>query len=241
MTLLICEDEREIREGLRDTVDWGACGIGRVLTAADGWEARELIRSEVPDILLTDIRMPRLDGLALSRFVYEHYPAIRIVILSGYGEFEYARRAIAYKVEHYFIKPVPIGELTGLMRRLCGGNGGAAATGGAVCGDAPSLGARIKGYIDEHACEAINIDVIARALGVNASYLSHSFKRETGIRCSEYLNRIRVRRSLEPLLKSRRTIEEIAGASGFSNGGYYITVFKKIMGMTPQQYRNRRR
>lgn len=111
MKLLIADDEPAIRLGLVDSVDWAELGIDRVLSAGDGLEALALCQSERPEIVITDIRMPGLDGLELGERLAGLYHPVRVVILSGYSEFSYAQSAVKLGAIDYMLKPVNIDEL----------------------------------------------------------------------------------------------------------------------------------
>lgn len=89
--VFLVEDEAIIRRGIRDHIDWNANGFEFVGEAGDGEYAYPLIMKTKPDILVTDIKMPFMDGLQLSRLVKKALPATKIIILSGYNEFEYAK------------------------------------------------------------------------------------------------------------------------------------------------------
>ena len=104
--VFLVEDEVIVREGLRDNIPWEQYGYRFVGEAGDGEMALPLIRKVRPDVLITDIRMPFMDGLSLCRIVKAEFPEIRIIILSGYDDFEYARSAIDIGVERYLTKPV---------------------------------------------------------------------------------------------------------------------------------------
>ncbi|MBR6959215.1 MAG: response regulator, partial [Clostridiales bacterium] len=104
--VFICEDESIVREGLRDMIPWEKYGFEFVGDAPDGEMALPMIRELKPDVLITDITMPFMDGLALSKVVISELPDIKIVIISGYSDFEYARQAIELGVEQYLLKPV---------------------------------------------------------------------------------------------------------------------------------------
>ncbi len=106
LRVFIVEDESIIRETLRDTVPWTKCGYTFVGEAADGELALPLIRETRPDVLITDIRMPFMDGLDLSRLVLQEFPQTKIIIISGFDDFEYARQAIDLGVERYLLKPI---------------------------------------------------------------------------------------------------------------------------------------
>lgn len=106
LKVFLVEDESFIREGLRDTIPWEKYGYTFVGEASDGEMALPLIRKARPDVLITDIKMPFMDGLALSRIVHAELPQTKIIIISGYDDFEYARQAIEVGVEQYLLKPV---------------------------------------------------------------------------------------------------------------------------------------
>lgn len=106
LKVFLVEDEVIIREGLRDIIPWQQYGYTLVGEAGDGEQALPMIRELRPDVLITDIKMPFMDGLALSNFVSRELPNTKIIIVSGYDDFEYARQAIRIGVEQYLLKPV---------------------------------------------------------------------------------------------------------------------------------------
>ncbi|MEV5029276.1 response regulator [Paenibacillus sp. LPE1-1-1.1] len=110
--LLLVDDEPEVTEGLMVEIDWASCGFTEVRTAGNGKEAMELFEKMEPDVLITDISMPYMNGLELSEWARKAYPITRIVILSGHDEFEYAKQAIHLQVEAYVLKPFSAGQLT---------------------------------------------------------------------------------------------------------------------------------
>ncbi len=112
------EDEVVTREGIRDNVDWRACGFEFCGEATDGEMALPLLRAARPDVLITDIKMPFMDGLQLSKLVRERMPGVKIVILSGHDEFEYAQEAINLGVTDYLLKPVTVQKLQETLQKL---------------------------------------------------------------------------------------------------------------------------
>lgn len=106
LKVFLVEDETIIREGLRDIIPWQQYGCTLVGDAGDGEQALPMIRELKPDVLITDIRMPFMDGLALSNLVMKEFPATKIIIISGYDDFEYARQAIRIGAFQYLLKPV---------------------------------------------------------------------------------------------------------------------------------------
>lgn len=117
-TVFIVEDEQLIREGMLKLVEWHKLGFEVVGEAGDGELAWPMIQELKPDIVITDIRMPFMDGLSLSRIIKQHYPDTKIIILSGYDEFEYAQKAINIGVEHYELKPITKAQLTELLDKI---------------------------------------------------------------------------------------------------------------------------
>lgn len=103
--VIIVDDERLIREGIALTVRWQELDIELVGTAQNGMEALELIDKNKPEIVITDIKMPGMSGLDLIDRTRTKYPDINFIILSGYGEFELASKAMSYGVKHYILKP----------------------------------------------------------------------------------------------------------------------------------------
>ncbi len=110
-SVFLVEDEVVVREGLRNSVPWDETDYTLVGEAPDGEMALSILKDVKPDILVTDIRMPFMDGLALARIVKKTQPWIKIVILSGHDEFRYAREAISIGVEEYLLKPVSASDM----------------------------------------------------------------------------------------------------------------------------------
>lgn len=118
LRVFLAEDESIIRETLRDTVPWAQYGYTFAGEAGDGEMALPLIRQLKPDVLITDIRMPFMDGLALSELVSRECPEMKIVIISGYDDFEYARKAISIGVDRYLLKPITKKALLDVLEEL---------------------------------------------------------------------------------------------------------------------------
>jgi two-component system response regulator YesN len=118
LKMIIADDEYNVREGLKDVVPWGELGIEIVAVAADGQEAFELCRLLKPDILLTDIRMPMMDGLEAALKLKELEDPVRIIIISGAQDFNYAKTALSLNADGYILKPIKIHELQDTVRKV---------------------------------------------------------------------------------------------------------------------------
>lgn len=118
LKVFLVEDESIVREGLRDNIPWQQYGYEFVGEASDGEMALPLIQKTKPDVLLTDIKMPFMDGLSLSRLVHQEFPDMKIIIISGYDDFEYARGAILVGAEQYLLKPITRAAMQKVLAEL---------------------------------------------------------------------------------------------------------------------------
>ncbi len=116
--VLLADDEEEIRTGISRKIDWAALGFALVGEAGNGEEALELAEQLRPDVVLTDIKMPFLDGLELCRRLRVSLPGARLVVFSGFDDFEYARQAVSMGVSEYILKPINAPELTRVLETL---------------------------------------------------------------------------------------------------------------------------
>lgn len=116
--IILVDDEEEVRKSIIRKIDWTAVGFAVVGDAENGEDALEKIENLEPDVVLTDIRMPYMDGLTLAERIRQKYPSMKIVIFSGYDDFEYAKQAIKLNVTEYILKPVNVEELTAILKRI---------------------------------------------------------------------------------------------------------------------------
>ena len=118
LKIFLVEDESIVREGLRDNIPWQQYGYQFVGEAGDGEMALPLIQKTKPDVLLTDIKMPFMDGLELSRLVKKALPKTQIIVFSGYNEFDYAKEAIKIGISDYLLKPVTSVSLMDALKKV---------------------------------------------------------------------------------------------------------------------------
>lgn len=116
--IMLVDDEEEVREAMIRSMDWEQLGFTVAGDAENGEEALEKLEQLEPDVVMTDIRMPYMDGLTLIARIRERYPFIKILIFSGYDDFEYAKQAIKFKVTEYILKPVNGEELAEILKRV---------------------------------------------------------------------------------------------------------------------------
>ena len=116
--ILLVDDEILVRDAIKENIDWKSLDCELVGDCENGKQAAEFVKEHPVDIVLTDILMPYMDGMELSKFLHDNYPDVVIVIFSGFGEFEYAKKAIQYGVSEYLLKPVTAMELTGVINKM---------------------------------------------------------------------------------------------------------------------------
>ena len=116
--IILVDDEEEVRKGIIRKIDWEALGFQVVGDAENGQDALEKIEQLEPDVVMTDIRMPYMDGLTLTSWIRQKYPSVKVLIFSGFDDFEYAQKAIKLNVTEYILKPVNVEELTRILNRV---------------------------------------------------------------------------------------------------------------------------
>lgn len=242
--VLIVDDEQNIRDRLALKMPWTKIGFEVAGSAENGEEAWAHVRRAQPHVVLTDILMPGMTGLELIDKVRRHYPAVRTAVMSAYDDFKYAKDAIRFGVKGYLLKPIIREEMMELFARIAGelaaeagGRQEAAPPQPPVRQLEPNLYiAEAARYIGEHYMERILLEDVAGHLHINPNYFSTLFKRETGHNFIDYVNEIRIRRSMDLLLSGGKKISEVATQVGFSNFSYFNKIFKRLAGVTPQMY-----
>lgn len=111
LKLMIVDDEQWVLDGLRCQIDWEKLGVSIICEAVNGLDARDKLNIYRPDMVLTDISMPMMDGLDLVQYIRDHHPDCAVVIMSGYADFNYAQKAMQFGVTGFILKPIDRDEL----------------------------------------------------------------------------------------------------------------------------------
>ena len=249
--VLLVEDEERIRKGLRATFPWEKSGCIVVGEAENGKEGIDRILALRPDIVLTDISMPIVNGIDMLEQTIGEYPFAAIV-LSVYNDFDYARSALKLGAIDYLMKPLQPGELAAalekaqvyleerkrLMRKPDNGTAEWKSKVLRPLGEISSERVRkILRYTEEHYSEKIRVNDLVEELQTSAGHLNQLFKEETGYTYNDYLNRFRIVRSMDLLEEDIQKIYQIADEVGIGDYKYFVSVFEKYTGMTPTNYR----
>ncbi len=243
--VILVDDERLIVRGLSSVVPWTELGCEVAGVAYDGKTGLELIRSLRPDIVLTDIRMPNMDGLTMLAALRSEYPDIQTAVLTAYRDFDYARQAITLGVCRYLLKPSNLDELKEAVRLMVSRLEARPARKEeepeeeAVQAAGNHLVRAALAYMREHCPEQhLSLGEVADHVYVSQWHLSKLLNRETGQSFFDLLGGMRIAKAKELLADGSMRILDVAEATGFSDVGHFSRSFKKITGCTPGEYRN---
>lgn len=253
LRIVIVEDEDIIRRGLVCTIDWMAMGCMVVGDAPDGESGLALIEQERPDLVLTDIRMPKMGGIEMITAA-KMLPGLFFwtIFITSYADFEYARQAVKLQAMDYLLKPIDEEELGKAIRKL---NQVKAeqddSAWDSVQTELVDWDTYLKDdnlmntYVRQALCkirdyyrEKISIEAIADELAVSPSYLSRKFKEGTSQTFGEILTKYRIQKAAQLLSTGTYRIYEVAEMAGFGDYKNFCLVFKKQMHISPKKFMN---
>ncbi|MFV0362604.1 MAG: response regulator [Suipraeoptans sp.] len=254
--LLIVDDEHIIRQGL-SMIPWHEHDIEVVAVLKNGIEVEEWINNNEADILLTDIRMPGLSGIELAKIALENFPLIKVILLSGHGEFTYAQEAIKFGVFEYILKSSTPTEILDCVKRACEMQIKEKAKKSkmekleeeikdysmlirpseVILNNQEEQISKILQYIYKNYNMELTLSVLAERYHFTTVYLSRYIKRETGYTFVEILTSIRMYYAAKYLKETKLKNGEICEKIGIKDERYFGQVFKKRYGLTPYEYR----
>lgn len=245
--VVVAEDETLILNSIVRNIIALDIGFDVVGTAEDGKTAIELVEKHLPDVLVTDISMPIMDGLELLKIVSSKDPQIKKIVISGYDEFKYAQQALKYEATDYLLKPLNKEELFEAFNKI------------RISLDAQrnivknnilqlkdnytyyteEIAHLVEVYIKENYTHEINFDLISKNFNFNSSYLSKIFTKHIGENPSKYLMSLRINKAKHLLQNNKElSIKDIGEIVGYPNQFYFSRIFKSIIGKSPGSYRD---
>lgn len=248
MRLLIADDENIIRQGLL-AIDWSSIGITDVKSVSSGAAALKCIAQECPDVILADICMPGFSGLELAKYVDEQKRDCKVILLTGYEKFSYAKDAIRYNVFEYLLKPSSTEEILLCAKRAITqleakeaeqkrGDAEKQLRNAAECHN-NSLIHGVMGFMEQNYMEDITLQQCADYVHVSVAYCSRLIKKETSYSFTFLLNTIRMLKAVELISQTNEKVFEICERVGIPDQRYFSRQFKKMFGMTPLEYRKK--
>lgn len=249
---VIVEDEEIVRKGLILTTIWSDYDMKVIGEAKNGREGLLLCEKLRPDIIITDIRMPYMDGITMVEEICRIYAPV-VIMLTAFCEFEYAKKCIELDVSDYLVKPFQDEQLDKVLKKAVNKvKEGIFLKSMTEDGEdfkkretmlkisVNSKHANIKRavlYIEENYMKDINVRQTAEELNVSESYLSHLFKQEMDYTFLEYLTSVRLRKACELLKEPSVRVNEVAQAVGYRDGRYFSHIFKKHLKVSPNFYK----
>ena len=239
--VMAADDEGYVRDALRQLIPWQSLGCELCQVVTNGRELIDEMEQSHPDIIITDIRMPQVDGLEVCKYVYDHCPESQVIILSAYSDFTYARTALRYGACEYVLKIEMIDELPKAIEKAVKELDKQSKE---VLEESPAeetpddLYAQMVRYVERNYRKNITLQDIADELHANQSYLSRLYKTCSGVNLFDDIQRRRIAKAKERLLTSDWKVQAVAEYVGFEDSAYFSRVFKKETGMSPKEYRN---
>ncbi|KHF40562.1 response regulator transcription factor [Halalkalibacter okhensis] len=241
--VLVVEDEYWMCEGLCKMIDKLDIDFTVADVAHNGSEALQKLKNDRFDLVLSDIRMPVMDGLEFMKSMNSLNLHLPVVIITGHNEFEYARTAFRLGAIDYLLKPIKSSELRDILENC---REQLSESTGHSEENTVDLNEQNKGVeliqsilklIESSYKEDLSLSIIAEQAGFNASYLSRLFKLEAGKGFVQYLREVRMKHACQFLLESEMTIDQVAKSVGFMDEKHFRRTFKKDLGTTPGEYR----
>jgi two-component system, response regulator YesN len=249
--VLLIDDEDIIVEGLKKVVSWDKYHCEIAGTASDAQSGAEMIRSLNPDILFTDIKMPNMDGLTMLAGLKSEFPDMQITVLTGYRDFEYAKRAIHIGVTRFLLKPSRMNEIdealqvmTDNLAKIHTGNPEETleqADSEEEVQDNPANSHIVRSalkYLEVHYAEKLTLTQLADKVFVSPWYLSKLLNKFTGMSFSDLLHQARIRKAEKLLDDPSLKIQDISDLLGYYDVTHFSRIFKKLKNMSPNEYRN---
>ncbi len=234
---LIIDDVSLVRDAVKMLGQWDMFDITEIYEARNAQEALAVIQAEKPDLIITDMKMPVMDGTALLQYLEaEHVPG-KVIVISGFSDFAYMRTAIKSGVVDYILKPIDPQDLNNAISSAIGQLEQAAGARPAAEEGNPTI-RNVKAYIEENYHSDISLSELSDTFFISKEHLSRLFKKETGQNLFSYIMDRKLEEAKRLLTETGRTLDDIAFSLGFSNGNYFSKVFKKNTGMSPGSYRS---
>lgn len=233
--VMMADDEEYMLEAMEKLIDWKKMDCELIYKAKNGQELLDHIRIEMPDIIITDIKMPLVTGMEIARYVYEQMLPAKVIILTAYADFEYAQEAINYDVCGYIVKTAVFDKLPEMIQKAIKKLAVPEINGEKEESQSEDIFERLQKYIMENYTEKLTLSQISKDIHANGSYLSRLYKVKTKENLFDAINKLKLKKAKTYLAKGYR-IYESAQMVGFEDVAYFSRVFKKYENCSPREY-----
>ena len=242
--MLIVDDDWLISESLKTMDEWIENNIDVVGTAENGKEALFWLERENIDFILTDIRMPHMDGISLAKYIHEHMPSTHVIIMSGYEDFKYAQNAIKYNAKGYVLKPIDVSELFEIVNKiqkemLLSDKLVPKKVKNESSTQQERLILSAKSYIHSNYMNPITLTEVANKFHLTEHYFGQIFKSVLGETFMTYLTNVRLERACTLLNNPALMVYKVSELIGYNDSKHFTKIFKKKYGVTPSEYRRK--
>ena len=239
--VVLIDDENIIVEGLRRVVKWENFGCQVVGTAYDAESGATIIRSLQPHILFTDIRMPGRDGLTMLAGLRSEFPDMQVAVLTGYRDFAYAQEAIRLGVTRFLLKPSKMDEINEALQTMVQRLDKlppAAETEEQAQSAGSFIVNQALAFMELHYAEKLTLQAVADQCYVSQWHLSKLLNRYAGKSFYDILNAVRIQKAKAFLSDPKLKIGDISEKVGYADTAHFARTFKKLEGMSANEYRN---
>lgn len=243
-SILLVDDERWVRTALRKVIERSGHPFQVVKECSNGLEALEWLENNTAHVIMTDVKMPVMDGITLVKQLRERKQQIEVIMISGYDDFPYLQFALRAQVVDYLLKPVEVDDMSSCLETIQGRLAKVdAAKPLAAAEDEDEQESPIRQavrYIHSVLPGDITLQEVAAKVHLNPSYLSQLFKQQMKINFIDYVLEHRMEKAKQFLSQTTLRVSEIAERVGYSDLAYFSNAYKRITGMTPSEYRKSR-
>ena len=240
-SLIIVEDETKIRECIMNLFPWESTGFSIEGGFADGKQALDYLLNNPVDVVLTDVRMPNMDGISLAKEIRRSGLPVTVVFLSAYQDFEYLHQAILTGVKDYLVKPVKYDELIACFTHVRQHLDEARAVSGETEGASyyQQIIRTAKQFVDEN-LKTVTLGSAAARVSLSPNYLSRLFKDHAGQSFTDYLTEARMKKAAQLLRGIDYKSCEISEIVGYNSPKNFSRAFRNYYNMSPKEYREQK-
>lgn len=235
---MLADDEVYLLEAMKNLIAWDKMECQLLYCAKNGKELLDHIHEYEPDIVITDINMPLVNGIEVAKYIYENMNRTKVIILTACASFEYAQEAIRYDVCDYIIKTATLEKLPKAIERAIDKLKSDEKEENLKENVPEDIMDKIQSYLRKNYMRKISLEDIARSIHASRSYTSRIYKEKTGVNLFDAINKMKVDKAKEYINRGMKVCD-VAERVGFEDVTYFSKVFKKFEGCSPKDFKRK--